>query len=311
MADQVYITPRRNDLDGMNIQVTDLRPNTSQRNLIYDGPGQSGYLKWSLDNPGATQVTGDSYAGGSTQTQPLFNGPGGLTAAATTSGGPNDVGIPTVAQFGLAAYFLERIDRGGIGAPLATPEAEVAALSIFAAVEAGVPPTLANIDAALVAASVPGTGLALGLSFGTVEDVLRMLRGEVYRVRAQTIVTDQTLGLFLPLAVRQGIVAAQTPPDVLAQGQFYAQGAFLEQGEPGFREFRPLLRTGALNISNGEGVLSHLKGNIDWNNPNFAYTAGAVTVLVPRATTLDPVIPLPADGIAPAVYVCDHMGNFL
>jgi len=311
MANQVYIIPRRNDLDGMNIQVTDLRPNTSQRNLIYDGAGQSGYLKWSLDTPGATQVDGDSYAGGSTQTQPLANALAGVVVGQTTTAGPPDAGIPAVAQFGLAAYFLERIDRGSVGAPLTTVEAEQAALNVFAATEAGVPPTLANIDAALVAASVPLTGLALGASFGVVEDVLRILRGEVYRVRAQTIITDAALAVFLALGVRQGLVAAQTPGDILTQGQFYAQGDFLAQGEPGFRDFRPLLRTGALNISNGEGVLSFLKQNIDWNNPNFAYTAAAVGPFNPRATTLDPVIPLPATGIAPAVYVCDHLGNFL
>jgi hypothetical protein len=306
MANQVFIIPRRNDLDGMNIQVTDLRPNTSQRNLIYDGEGQSGYLKWSLDTPGLTQTVGDSWNGGSTQTQPLV----ALVPGQTTTAGPADVGIPGVAEFGLAAYLLERVDAGGIGVPLTPGQATIAANAIFANVEAGTPPTLANIDAVLNAL-VPGTGLASGLSFGTVEDVLRMLRGEVYRLRAQTIITDAPLVVFLALGIRQGLVAAQTLGDIATQGQFYAQGAFLEAGEPGFRDFRPILRTGSLNISSGEGVLAGLKGNLDWNNPNFAYTAAAVTAWTPRATTLDPATPLPANGIAPAVYVCDNQGNFL
>lgn len=302
MADQVYIIPRRNDLDGVNIQVTDLRPNTSQRNLIYDGPGQSGYLKWSADAPGVTQVDGDSFAGGSTQTQPLH-----ALAADDTTGLGNDVGVPTVAQFGLAAYLMERIDAGAAGAPFTPAQAVTAANSILAVVEAGTALTAAAIDA-LLAAVVAGSGLALGLSFGTVEEILRICQGQVYRVRALTIITDNTLATFLSLADREALVAAQTPAMILAEGQFYAQGAFLAHGEPGFRDFLPLLRTGAFNISNGEGVLHGLKQNIEWNNPNFAYTAGTVTQWRPRAFLMDGT-PVPEDGIHPAIRVYDNLGN--
>jgi hypothetical protein len=305
MANQVYIIPRRNDLDGVNIQVTDLRPNTSQRNLIYDGPGQSGYLKWSSDAPGLTQVDGDSFAGGSTQTQPIA-----ALGADDTTGGGDDVGVPGTAQFGLAAYLRDRIDRGAVGAPVAPAEAASAANSILAEVEAGNALTAAAVNAILVADIAAGTSLTAGASFGFVEEILRIAQGQVYRVRALSIVTDQTLAAFLGLAARQAIVAAQTAAQILSQGQFYAAGEFLAQGEPGFRDFRSLLRTGAFNISNGEGVLSFLKDNIDWNNPNFAYTAAAVTALVPRARLTDGV-PVPEDGIHPAIRVYDHLGNVL
>ena len=304
MADQVYIVPRRNDLDGMNIQVTDLQPNESQKNYIYDGFGQAGYLKWSADAPGTTTVSGDSFVSGSTQTQPLA-----ALVADDTTGGGNDVGVPQVCQFGLAAYFMDRIDRGAAGAPFSAAEAVTAANNLFTAVEAGTAPTAVNIDAVLNGV-VAGSGLALGLSFGNVEEVLRILRGEVYRLRALSIISDQTLGPFLALGARQIIVAAQTPAQIVSQGQFYAAGAFLADGDAAFRDFRPLYRTGYFNVSNGEGVIAGLKANVDWNNPNFAYTAAAVTTFTPRALTLDGTA-IPATGIAPAVLVVDNQGNFL
>lgn len=310
MAQQVYIIPLRNDLDGMNLQVVDLQPNTSQKNSIYDGAGQSGYIKWSFDHPGTTVVDGDSFGSGSTQTQPLAN----LVAADTTGGG-NDVGIPGVAEFGLAAYFRERIDAGAAGARLTAVQAVTAANNLVTAVVAGTAPTAANINTVLNGV-VAGSGLALGLSFGTVTDVLSILQGQVYRVRAKTIVTNAGLAVFLPLGddvtpgTRLGIIAAQTPAQNLTQGTFYAQGSFVARGEPGFRDFLPLTRTGAMNISAGEGVLSHLKADMDWVNPNYAYVAGAVTAWRPRAYSLSGVA-VPETGVAKAVVVCDYLGNFI
>jgi hypothetical protein len=304
MADQAFIIPRRNDLDGMNIQVTDLWPSESQKNNVYDGYGQAGYVKWSADAPGTTQVDGDSYAGGSTQTQPLV-----ALVADDTTGAGNDVGVASTAEFGLAAYFLDRIDAGAVGAPLTPGQATIAANALFAGVEAGNSPTLAYIDS-ILNAQVAGSGLANGLSFGTVEEVLRILRGEVFRVRALSIITDQTLAVFLGLPARQAIVDAQTPDMILAEGQFYAQGDFLAAGEPGYRAFRALYRNSHFEVSNGEGVLHTLKGNIDWSNPNFAYTAAGVGVLTPRALTLDGTA-IPETGIAPAILVVDADGNII
>lgn len=304
MANQVYIIPCRNDLDGVNLQVTDLRPNTSQRNLIYDGPGQSGYLKWSSDAPGLTQTNGDSWVGGSTLTQPLA-----ALVADDTTGGGNDVGVPGVAQFGLAAYLMDRIDRGAAGAPLSAAEAATMAKSVMAIVAAGTSMTEAAIDAAL-GAVIAGSGLSLGLSFGDVEEILRICQGQVFRLRALSIVTDNTLATFLSLADRQAVVDAQTLAEITAQGQFYAHGGFLVAGEPAFREFRPVLRTGAFNVSNGEGVLHGYKNAIDFNNPNFAYTAADVTPFTPRALLMDGSA-VPVSGVYPAVRVYDHLGNVL
>jgi hypothetical protein len=307
MANQVYIVPLRNDLDGANIQVTDLRPNTSQRNLIYDGPGQSGYLKWSLDPAGLTTVDGDSYASGSTNTTPIS----ALTADDTTGAG-NDVSVPVTAEFGLEAYLRDRVNvNPGVDNDSMTPaEAGLVAADILAALQAGTAITLAVVNASLNA-NLAGADNDLegtaGTSFGTIEDILRILRGEVYRVRGLSIVTDET-GAWLGLTARQALVDAQTPADVADEGQFYASGDFLVPGEPGFRDVRPLLRTGAFNISNGEGVLAGLKDFIDFNNPNYAYTAADVTAIRPRAVTPDGTA-VPEDGVALAVAIYDGDGN--
>lgn len=307
MANQAYIIPRRNDLDGMNIQVTDLWPSESQKNYIYDGYGQAGYLKWSLDPPGATVVDGDSWASGSTNTLLLV---GDVLVVDSTVDAANDCQRTAVAQFGLAAYLRERVEAAGLAAGTAPPtpdNAQLMADAIMAGTEAGVPPTLANLNAALssVVAATELTNAGGSESFGSVEDVLRILRGEVYRVPAFTIITNAA-GLFLALAPRQVLEAAQTSVDT-----FYAVGGFLVAGEPAYREFRALYRNSYFEVSNGEGVLHALKDVIDFSNPNFAYTAGAVNAWTPRALTLDPAIPVHVSGAGAAIYVCDNQGNFL
>jgi len=276
MVDRAYIIPRRTDLAGMNIQVTDLVPNTSLRNSVIDPQGQSGYLSFGWDVPGTTTVNGDSYVSGSIHTVPLT-----ALADDDTTGGGNDVAATTVATFGLAAYIRERVQPGGVVAAAANPatpgEAAGMAGIILTAVEAGVDLTLAQINT-LLSVIVASTDLngASGdsLSFGSVEDILRILSGEVYRSRAHTIVGVNGGGAFLNEADRDVLVAAQ---DVVANGgtTFYATGDFLARDEDGFQDIRRLVLTGALRISAAEGVLSHLAGPIAFNNPSYSYAAGS------------------------------------
>lgn len=305
----VFIIPIRNDLDGMSIQVTDLRPNTSQRNLIYDGGGQTGYLKWSLDPRGTTLVDGDSYAGGSTTTGPIT-----VLSADDTTGAGNDCSVAGTAEFGLEAYLRDRVNvNPGANNDSMTPaEAKNVADDIRSALAAGTDLTLTDINT-ILNANLAGADNDLegtaGDSFGTVIDILRILQGEVYRVRALSIVTDQA-GAWLSPSARLALVNAQTPAEIASQGKFYAMGEFLTHGDPGYRDFRRVIRTGAFNISNGEGVISDLKGDVDWLNPNYAYSAGAVTALRPRAVNPDGTA-VPATGIDPAVVVYDQLGNAL
>lgn len=305
MADRAYVLARRNDLDGVNMQVTDLRPNTSQRNLIYDGPGQSGYLKYSYDQPGVTVVSGDSYGGGSLTTIPT------ALVVGDTTGGGNDVQSPVVANFGLAAYLRERIQAGGLAAgtgPLNIPQSIIAANGLAAAAEAGTVLTLAAINAVLTMAAAAATELTSAggsLSYGAVEDVLRLLQGQAYRVRGLTIITDNA-GVFLTLAQRQVLVAAQ---DSATTGLvFYAEGEFLADDAAGFRHLRNIVPSGALRISLHEGVLAgYADATFGYLNPTFAYAAG---------TTLTRAVDIagnniPATGVHAAVVVYNNDGTLL
>jgi hypothetical protein len=308
MADRAYFVPRRNDLDGMNMQVTDLRPNTSDRNFIYDGPGQSGYLKYSMDQPGATVVLGDSYCSGSLTTSPVA-----ALVDDDTTGGGDDVAVAGVAQFGLLAYIQDRVQPGGVASAAAIPATPTQALdmadAILALVEAGSALTLVSVNAALsgVVASTDLDGAAVNsLSFGTVGELLQILTGESYRLRAAGIVGVNGGGAFLDLAARQVLVAAQ---DTVANGgtTFTASGGFLVRGEPGFRDFRPILISEYVRISARDGVLAgYADPGFDYLNPAFDYLGTATSL--PRATDLAGNN-LPATGIHAVVAVYDQLGN--
>jgi hypothetical protein len=305
MPDRAYILARRNDLDGVNMQVTDLRPNTSQRNLIYEGPGQSGYLKYSYDQPGVTTVSGDSYGGGSLTTAPLL-----APVDADTTGGGDDVEATVVAQFGLTAYLQERIEAGGLAAGTAPPtpaEALSMANAISALVEAGSALTLTTINAALagVVASTELDSTGGSASFGAVEDVIRLLQGQAYRVRGLTIINDVG-GVFQTLAQRQTFVDNQ---DSAATGLvFYAEGEFLADDAAGFRNLRNIVPSGSLRISLHEGVLSGFAdAAFDFLNPAFAYAAGTTQ---PRATDIAGNN-IPATGVHAALVVYNDDGTLL
>ena len=68
---RAFLVCVRNDVAGMNVQITDLYPNSSQRNSSLDGAGQTHYLHYMVDRPGATVVSGDSWVSGSKTTSTL------------------------------------------------------------------------------------------------------------------------------------------------------------------------------------------------------------------------------------------------
>ena len=100
-----FVIPVRSDCPGAGLQVQDLVPNTSSKNSIYDGPGQTFYLH-GADFPGATTVIGDAYASGSRMTVLVAGDDASLQ---DTTGGGNNVRATAAAQFGLAAYLRERV----------------------------------------------------------------------------------------------------------------------------------------------------------------------------------------------------------
>ena len=314
---QVFIIPRRTDVFGMLFYVRDLFPNTSQRNLIYDprgtnnADGQTHYLTYSIDALGPTTLAAGAYCCGSLNTDPIMD-----AVAEDTTGGGNDVLATPEAAYGLTAYLRERVQPGGTAAPLAgrmTPaNAALQAQEIMTVADAGGQLDLAAINVILSDVGAGGTantdldGTA-SKSFGTVEDILRILTGETYKSSQDTIICNLANN-FQSEAERDVFVAAQVTS--VTGKTFVSKGYFVVPGEPGFRALPLYFRTGYFNVSNGEGWLAAHKLNITFKNPTFAYTAATVTPELPRAYGLDGN-PIPSTGAYPVVVVYDLLGNVL
>lgn len=169
----VFVVMRRTDIPASLLQFTELKPNNSQRNYIYEGEGQTQYQK------------------------PI---PGSDAVATAVDG--TDVLVAGDAR-GLAAYLIDRVadgDDGGVGDPQAAitaAEANAAATAILALAQAGSPVTEDAVDAALVAAGAHAdTSLSTAPSTGELEDVLGILAGRVYLVPGGSRVQDD--GVFDP-----------------------------------------------------------------------------------------------------------------
>lgn len=303
MAKRVYIVPLRRDVADMGIQFPELQPNGSQKSSVYDGEGQSGYLQFSLDKPGAPVTTATAWVSGPTNTETVSN----PSAALDTDGaGGNDSKTTTATDLGLAAYLRERVEnKDGGGNALLTPAlAKKCADAITDAAKNGAALTLTAIDALIngADAGISNSGLQTGDSFGAVEDILRILSGEVYIVPDKTILTDHNDDFDTEAERATKVAAANTT--------YVAKGHFLVAGEAGYRDMRKYVRTGALNASVGSGRLKVLKSSVTFKNPKFAYTAAAATALKPQATNIDSDN-LASTGAAAVIAVYDHQGNAL
>jgi hypothetical protein len=295
MANRVFTISKRSDADGMGIYFDDLHPNGSQKSSTYDGEGASHYLRWfSKDAAAHTAALFD--VGDGDALDPVV---------ADTTGGGNDVTVSAASVTrGLLAYLRDRVhvNPGGADRFMTKAEALAVAGDIWARVIAGGSLTLAVVNGFLNARcagadnDLEGTN---GTSFGSVEDILRILSGEVYAVPANTIQGDQA-GAWLGLVARGVLVAAASAFTPVAQGSFVAD-----------RPVPVLTRNGSINISAGEGKLSGFgAATFGFTNPNHAYSAGAVTALVPRAVFLDGSN-IPSTGVGSAVGVYDSTGAVL
>lgn len=327
MANFGIIIPIRSDLAGMGLQVEDLSPNASQKNSVYDGEGQSGYVGEMADVAGATVFTGEAYTSGSRNTTAASMASFAL-AVADLQGGGNDSSVTQAPQMGLAAYIRERV-QANAGGTLSDVNADAIAAALKARVLAGFSMTLADVNAEIN--GVTGGGEVLEdptdlnvLSFGKVSDILRIIAGEAYLVPSNCALEDQA-GTFLPLThpdgagevaggttdTRRGrienlsaVAAALDPVPV-------ATGRFLEDGDAGYVGKRLQAMGQGFAASASAGKLRSLHDNaITVENPGFAYTAAAVTATTPRAQTIDGGNVNP-DGSGIAVRVYDNDGNLL
>jgi hypothetical protein len=142
-----YICLARTDLPDGTVQILDLKPNSSNRNLIYEPEGQTKYVNRALNEP----VHG--------------------TATGTTYGDAN----------GLQAYLADRVEP--VGTPWTTALLAQLATDILAYVDAGTAFTTTtpgdDLDA-LIAAVNAGSSLSGGASTGVLTEILAVLAGRGY-----------------------------------------------------------------------------------------------------------------------------------
>jgi len=287
---RAYIVLLREDLPDNFLQTLDLVPNTSQRSFPYTPDGQTHYESFFLLD-------------------------GVNLAVALTGAGP----ITVVGDnYGLSSYLVDRIENSGaVGTPALT-SAEAVQISglIEADAAAGNALTAAVIDTHInTPAGVLASGLAVGNSTGTVEEIMRILSGERYKLPANTVVEDGAnayvpgiKGYFVthpnvegPGSVRNqyGAVRGRNP---FTSGPVVPLTPPVQTGteDTNFNNIRQIFDTGDLHRSAGSGALAEMKAaTFTFINSDYTYNTGvAATDAVTLAGTN-----IPAGGQAPAVAV--------
>ena len=163
-----FILARRSEIQNGSIQVTDLFPNASQRNLVNDPVGQGPFYV-RVPNIGATGAT-----------RPIIatDGAGALSFLRKCNG--------------LVAYLIATVEadpggNGGAGPALTVVQAEAAANLILARVRAGQTLQIGDINTILSDATVAngatdldGASVGGSNSTGSLLEVLAILAGEDY-----------------------------------------------------------------------------------------------------------------------------------
>ena len=153
-----FICKIRDDIPNGILQVVDLEPNTSQRSLVYDPPGQTKYVN------------------------------AAVTASVSLLGAGPIVSGPEAA--GLAAYLIDNIENtGSAGEALTAAEANTVAAALIARMESGLAMAVADVNTVIVA-TVAGSGIGVGDSTATLAEVLRVLAGGTYVLPAGSEVED-------------------------------------------------------------------------------------------------------------------------
>ncbi len=155
-----YVLIRRSDIPDSKVQLTDLKPNTSNRIVTRTAIGQSGYVKQAPEAPAPVLVLG-----------------------------PPDTVQRSV--MGLAAYLVDRVEDAVSSAAVTPAVAEAAAAAVLGLVRAGSAVDAAALDAELITAGAgAGTGIAAGNSFATVEEVMDIMAGRLFALPAGAVIND-------------------------------------------------------------------------------------------------------------------------
>lgn len=272
---RAFIVLGRNDLSPNGLQLLDLFPNSSQRNLIYDPAGQTGYLSFFRQND-----------------LPTVTGAGPITASSTV--------------YGLRAYLLSNIDNqaagGGNHNTPSVANCTTIANAILSAANAGTALTAAVVDG-LVAATCAGSDLtgttaAGSQSTGSIISLLRVLSGEVYRLSSGTVVAAGGGATFVGNCGAFVTAPDYTPSTGLGGGTnagndpAYGFPVVRNQSptQTGSRDltFRNVRRFDVntyFTLSANLGEMSVLKAaTFSWRNPAFTYTASGTATSVTGAS---------------------------
>lgn len=166
-----FILARRSEIQNGSIQITDLFPNASQRNLVNDPVGQGPFYV-RVPNIGATG-----------RTRPIIK-----------------VNADTSLEFlqdcsGLVAYLIANVEAApnGDADALTIPEAEEIADGILARVRGGASLTLDQINKIIdgVSGDAELTDAGGSDSTGSVVSVLSILAGEEYTVKGGVPIQDE------------------------------------------------------------------------------------------------------------------------
>jgi hypothetical protein len=225
---------------------------------------------------------------------------------------------------GLAAYLRVTVhaDPGAGNANMTPAQAFEAATLIVQDVLDGTDITAARVAVHLTAAVGAATELigdtaavAASESYGTVDEVMRILSGEIWEVRALTIIGLDAASEWQSVAQRDAAITADG-------GTYYSGGAFLTAANPAaetqtwpassdFQSARTMYISGSLRASLAEGKLSVLAsagfdaltnrlvvnensaafptveftyGTDDLNSGGYTYDSGAVLAVTPMPT---------------------------
>jgi len=261
---RAYIALNRNDLPDNLLQFIDVEPNTSQMRGAHTwgaaGAGQTGYITYTPQN--VLPVTSAA--------------PGPFTMTGDTRG--------------LAAYIMGNVEDVGDGHIVPIPaDALAIADDILGGAMAGQRLDITAINAHIVVTLGAGSDLngALGgsNSTGSVEEVLRILSGEVYQVDDGTV-----------------IAGAGPPAGAWVGGNV---GSFVATTHAQYRPRRIYYDTGSLGLSALSEQLSKLQAAAySWLNPSYTYGAAGTALFTDRTN-------IPATGVGRAVTVYAADGTLL
>lgn len=245
---RAYICTARNDLSANKLQVLDLAPHTSLRLQTYDPAGQTCYIGLLPQN-----------------------------ATVATEAAGADL-VTSAVYLGLAAYLLDNVANIN-GNAITAANANAIAHALLVRVAAGSSLTEAAVNA-VIGATVAASGVGLGSSRATVEDLLKILAGHVYKLPANCIVSVG-VGTDFPVAA-SGFFATRpqvqrNPIHGRLSGQPVQTSLPAQQApkDGSFRAVPDVIHTPELVASATTGALSKLAASTyAFFDPCFTYGRG-------------------------------------